>query len=1285
MQPTVMDSGSARFKYREVLPSARASDAAQSAEIVATPSRDVIYHCIREYTRQKTCEESKLTILCERLERELEPYQVLKLGGYSLGNSSTKILSSILFKNQTLRTLDLGFNRINDKGANLLAKALEKNTSLERIYLSGNEIGLAGADAFSKALCTNSTLKTLHLSGNNIGEAGAQALAKGLRTNRCLRNLYIGTNGIGSTGMLDIVRALENNTVLQELTLSQNRIGNEGVRHLAEAFKRGKLHITTLEIGKNDIGSRGAELLADALQQVQIDAEGDSEGSTSEVLVGEQDDAREGNASEVSISNSCQEKSMEARTNRNQLQNLYIDNNPIGDAGAQAFGKMLGKNHTLRVLDLSYTQMSLLGLRELCIGIRTSRSLLCLLLDGHDWSSTKYMKKAHPLLQQSILLSVHSANQFAVKCVLGAVQSNANSVLYKLTGVDLSLVKSLDRSEGSRRLVMARPMDTCMRNEVVLRHSQAQRFGYQTAVLHKRKGSREEESGVPQMYGPPSQKQKVADHHSQDQTTSDEPLKIDTRVIVATTDEIPVSVGARNGTDSFQLSGSSEPKILAVKSPRFEVIMQDQAKKIVQAIDKLPFSPEEDKTLSDFYVSNVSSSFKRDDVQAKSEKRQSDSSEPASDCSRLARYPKTKALWLQWTQEDENHSSSSLENQKSRKVLCLNILRQLHYLVGAFRQVPNPDRSLSKYEMSSSMSGGNSNANVAALSAAQPSSTGSTSANASTKSGSVAERSPRLVEEINKFGKPSAIEKELRYGTSGFRCDASLLDAAVHRMGMLAILRSKKEEKITGLMITASHNPANDNGIKLIDPHGDLMTSSWEDYANRLANAAIDKVLEILDHIVVAEKIDLDTTGNVFIAKDTRPSSEHLAEVAREGALAIGGNVLDFGLQTAPQLHHLVRMWNFEQYNKGDWASEIGYYNMLVDGFKQLTGSQDSKKLEMRTPLYVDCAHGIGATQLTKLAKELGECLHLEVCNLPNDGELNHECGADYVQKARKHPAGFSRDNFKGKRCCSLDGDADRVVFHYFDENADWHLLNGDKIACLFAEFFLEKLQVLDLDKSVRLGCVQTAYANGASTRYLREKGINVVVSETGVKFCHAKALEFDIGITFESNGHGTVLIKDELVDKLQKWESSTHEDRKKQAIIQLLASHQLLNQATGDAISDLLFVEVLLIQKQWSIADWDAIYSDKPSRDTKVPVGEMKSTSEWSSDVFQQKVDEIISEMAISNVRAFVRASGTESVVRVYAEADTQQECDALALKLAQWVHSHCNGVGASPTAFVA
>jgi hypothetical protein len=39
-------------------------------------------------------------------------------------------------------------------------------------------------------------------------------------------------------------------------------------------------------------------------------------------------------------------------------------------------------------------------------------------------------------------------------------------------------------------------------------------------------------------------------------------------------------------------------------------------------------------------------------------------------------------------------------------------------------------------------------------------------------------------------------------------------------------------------------------------------------------NAPADKVVEVLDGIVAAEKIDLDHPGNVFIAKDTRPSSE---------------------------------------------------------------------------------------------------------------------------------------------------------------------------------------------------------------------------------------------------------------------------------------------------------------------------------------------------------------------------------------------------------------------------
>ena len=35
-------------------------------------------------------------------------------------------------------------------------------------------------------------------------------------------------------------------------------------------------------------------------------------------------------------------------------------------------------------------------------------------------------------------------------------------------------------------------------------------------------------------------------------------------------------------------------------------------------------------------------------------------------------------------------------------------------------------------------------------------------------------------------------------------------------------------------MITASHNPEHDNGVKLIDPRGEMLDQSWELHATNL-------------------------------------------------------------------------------------------------------------------------------------------------------------------------------------------------------------------------------------------------------------------------------------------------------------------------------------------------------------------------------------------------------------------------------------------------------------------
>lgn len=43
---------------------------------------------------------------------------------------------------------------------------------------------------------------------------------------------------------------------------------------------------------------------------------------------------------------------------------------------------------------------------------------------------------------------------------------------------------------------------------------------------------------------------------------------------------------------------------------------------------------------------------------------------------------------------------------------------------------------------------------------------------------------------------------------------------------------------VIGVMITASHNPEPDNGVKLVDPHGEMLEQSWEAWATKFANVA---------------------------------------------------------------------------------------------------------------------------------------------------------------------------------------------------------------------------------------------------------------------------------------------------------------------------------------------------------------------------------------------------------------------------------------------------------------
>ena len=353
---------------------------------------------------------------------------------------------------------------------------------------------------------------------------------------------------------------------------------------------------------------------------------------------------------------------------------------------------------------------------------------------------------------------------------------------------------------------------------------------------------------------------------------------------------------------------------------------------------------------------------------------------------------------------------------------------------------------------------------------------------------------------------------------------------------------TRTEDFDCGIMISASHNPFYDNGIKLINGNGEKMDEKTISY--------------IEDYI--------DGKLNLF--------GEEMTDVPFAVREEIGCTV-DYAAGRNRYVGYLISLATYS------------YKNMRVG---------------------LDCANGSSWMIAKSVFDALGAKTY--VINAEPDGtNINNHAGSTHIEVLQK----FVKDNNLDVGF-AYDGDADRCIA--VDEKGN--VVDGDLILYIYGKYMKERGKLLNNT------VVTTIMSNFGLYKAFDEAGINYEKTAVGDKYVYENMVQNGHRIGGEQSGH---------------------------IIFSKYAT-------TGDGIlTSMKMMEVILAKKLplSKLAEPVTIY---PQVLKNVRV---KSKPEAQNDLDVQEAVAKVAEMLGDTGRILVRESGTEPVIRVMVEAETESLCE--------------------------